>query len=130
MKKNLVETSLGRIMFNTALPENYPFQNYQIKVKDLETISRNIIESYDPSVVEVTLDKIKELGFEYSTWAGISWGMDDLIVPPEKEKIVADAEKEIEEIETHFKKGLLSREEKTNKAIEIWSRVKTKIEEL
>ncbi len=130
MKNNLIETSVGRIMFNVALPENYPFQNSQIKVKDLETLSRNIIENYETSIVKITLDKIKELGFEYSTWAGISWGMDDLIVPPEKKQIVAEAEKEIEEIETHFKKGLLSREEKTNKAIEIWSRVKTKIEEL
>jgi len=130
MKNNLIETSVGRIIFNNALPENYPFRNSQIKVKDLEILIRNIIENYDTSTVEVTLDKIKELGFEYSTWAGISWGMDDLIVPPEKEQIIAEAEKEIEEIETHFKKGLLSREEKTNKAIEVWSRVKTKIEEL
>ncbi|MBM3258089.1 MAG: DNA-directed RNA polymerase subunit beta', partial [Candidatus Nealsonbacteria bacterium] len=126
----LIETSVGRILFNEALPENYPFQNSLIKIKDLEIITRDIIEKYDPGKTEEALDKIKELGFEYSTWSGVSWGMDDLVVPPEKEKIIVEAEKEIEGIEAHFKKGLLSREEKSSKVIEVWSRVKTKIEEL
>ncbi|MBL7142194.1 MAG: DNA-directed RNA polymerase subunit beta' [Candidatus Pacebacteria bacterium] len=127
---SLIETSVGRIIFNEALPENYPFQNSLIKIKDLEIITRDIIEKYDSEKTEEALDKIKELGFEYSTWSGVSWGMDDLVVPPEKGKIVAEAEKEIEGIEAHFKKGLLSKEEKSSKVIEVWSRVKTKIEEL
>ena len=129
-KSQLIETSLGRIIFNTVLPKNYPFQNSQIKVKDLEKISRDIIEKYGFEIAGETLDKIKELGFEYSTWSGITWGMDDLTVPPQKGKIIEEAEKEVEKIEEHFKKGLLSREEKIIKVIEIWSRVKTKIEKL
>ncbi len=126
----LIETTVGRIIFNEALPENFPFQNSLIRIKDLETIVRDVIEKYDSKKTEEVLDKIKELGFEYSTWSGVSWGMDDLVVPPEKGKIIAEAEKEIEGIETHFKKGLLSKEEKSFKVIEVWSRVKTKIEEL
>ncbi len=125
-----IETSVGRILFNEALPEDFPFQNLEIKVKDLEKITREIIGKYDHKETEETLDRIKELGFEYSTWSGISWGMDDLVVPPEKEMIVKEAEKEIEKIEEHFRKGLLSKEEKTNKAIEIWSKVKTEVEKL
>ncbi len=129
-KSQLIETSLGRIIFNTSLPKNYPFQNSQIKVKDLEKISRDIIEKYGFEIAGVALDKIKELGFEYSTWSGITWGMDDLTVPPQKGKIIEEAEKEVEKIEEHFRKGLLSREEKVIKVIEIWSRVKTQIEKL
>jgi len=125
-----IETTVGRLIFNEVFPPDFPFQNSLIKVKNLEVIIRNIIEKYEPQEVEEILDKIKELGFEYSTWSGISWGMDDLIVPPEKEAILAKAEKEIEEIEEHFKKGLLSREEKSSKVIEVWSRVKAEIEEL
>ncbi len=127
---SLMETSIGRIIFNESLPDDFPFINSLIKVKDLEKITREIINKYDFEKTEEFLDKIKELGFEYSTWAGISWGMDDLIVPPEKKAIVAEAEKEIEKIEEHFKKGLLSREEKRLKVIEIWSKVKARIEEL
>ncbi len=128
--KGLLETSIGRIIFNDALPEDYPFYNSLIKIRNLEKIIREVIDKYGFEKTEEILDNIKQLGFEYSTWAGISWGMDDLIVPPQKKQIIADAEKEREKIEAHFKKGLLSREEKTARVIEIWSGVKAKIEEL
>jgi len=125
------ETSLGRMLFNKALPEGYPFQNTLIKVKDLERITRDVIKKYgEGKKAEEMLDNIKELGFEYSTWSGVSWGIDDLIVPPEKGKIIEEADKEIEQVEEHFRKGLLSREEKGVKIIEIWSKVKTAIEKL
>ncbi len=130
IKNALVETSVGRVIFNQAFPQDYPFQNEHLRVRDLERMSRDVVEKYGSPKAEEILDKIKELGFEYSTWSGVSWGMDDLIVPPEKGKIIAEAEKEVEKIEEHFKKGLLSREEKSIKVIEIWSRVKTTIEDL
>jgi DNA-directed RNA polymerase subunit beta' len=123
-----IETSVGRILFNQALPADFPFQNKQIRVKDLEEIIAKIIERYNLQVIEETLDKIKELGFEYATLAGISWGMDDLIIPLEKKRILEIAEKEIEKIEKHFKKGFLSREEKRAKVISIWTRAKSEIE--
>lgn len=130
IKKEFIETSLGRLLFNEALPADFPFQNRLIKIKDLEKIISDIIEKYPPETVEDTLDKIKNLGFQYSTLSGITWGMDDLIIPPDKARIVGEAEKEIEKIEEHYRKGFLSKEEKTNKAIEVWSRVKSEIEKL
>ncbi|MDI6602705.1 MAG: DNA-directed RNA polymerase subunit beta' [Patescibacteria group bacterium] len=123
-----IETSVGRILFNQALPNNFPFQNKQIRVKDLEEIVAEIIEKYSLQVQEETLDKIKELGFEYSTLAGISWGIDDLIVPSEKKRILERAEKEIEKIGEHFKKGFLSNEEKRAKVISVWTRAKSEVE--
>ena len=129
-KSKFIETSVGRILFNQALPDDFPFQNQQIRVKDLENISGQIFEKYDSQIVEETLDKIKKLGFEYSTLSGITWGMDDLIIPPQKSKIIEEAEREIENIESHFKKGLLSNEEKRGKVIEVWSKVKLEIEKL
>jgi len=125
-----IETSVGRLLFNQALPNDFPFQNEVIRVRELEKIVSQIIEKYDSKTCQQALDKIKDLGFEYSTIAGISWGMDDLIVPEEKSRILAQAEKEVEEVEGHFKKGLLSKEEKTAKVIEIWSRAKIVIEGL
>jgi DNA-directed RNA polymerase subunit beta' len=128
--QSLIETSLGRILFNRALPANFPFQNQVIKIRDLENLIGGILQNYPSEVAEETLDKIKNLGFEYSTLSGISWGMDDLIVPPEKTKILERAEKEEELIKEHFRKGLLSKEEKTAKIIEIWTRAKSEIEKL
>ncbi|MDI6883358.1 MAG: DNA-directed RNA polymerase subunit beta' [Patescibacteria group bacterium] len=127
---DLIKTSVGRILFNEVLPKDFPFQNQLIRVKDLERIIGEIIEKYPSQVVEETLDKIKDLGFEYSTLSGISWGIDDLIVPPEKKAILEGVEKELEKIEDHFKKGLLSSEEKSAKVIGIWSRAKSEIEKL
>ena len=125
-----METSVGRILFNEALPEDFPFQNSEIRVKNLETIVREIIEKYSVEETEETLDKIKELGFEYSTLSGFSWGMNDLVVPPEKGKIIGLAEKEVAEVEEYFKKGLLTKEEKTNRVIEVWTKTKSEIEKL
>jgi len=124
------ETSVGRILFNEALPEDFPFQDDWFNSKKLEKLVSRITIRYPAEKVVETLDKIKDLGFEYSTQSGITWGMDDLIVPPEKPKILEEAEKELEVVKSHFKKGLLSKEEKTAKIIEIWTRAKSKIEKL
>jgi DNA-directed RNA polymerase subunit beta' len=130
IKGKLIETSVGRIIFNKSLPEDFPFQNQLIKVKDLEKICAQLIEKYPPDSVAKTLDRIKELGFEYSTFSGLSWGMDDLVLPKEKKEIVERAKKEAEKVEMHYKKGLLSLEEKRTKIIEIWTRARGEIEKI
>ena len=124
------ETSAGRIIFNETLPDDFPFQNGLIKVKDLEKIIARIIIKYGLEVAEETLDKIKNLGFEYATRAGISWGINDLVIPPQKKQIIGGAEKAAEQIEDHYKKGLLTREEKVAKVIEVWIKAKSEIEKL
>ncbi|MGB9743392.1 MAG: DNA-directed RNA polymerase subunit beta' [Minisyncoccales bacterium] len=129
-ENTLVETTVGRILFNECFPDDFPFQNSTIKIKDLERISREVIKKYDYQRTSEIFDRIKELGFEYSTWSGVSWSMVDLVIPPEKENIFIEAEKEIARVEDYYKKGFLSKEEKGSKIIAIWSRVKTKIEEL
>ncbi len=130
IEKELVETTVGRIIFNEALPKDYAFQNYTINSKKLDGIIRKIVAVCENKIAVETLDKIKVLGFEWATISGITWGMDDLIVPLEKKKIIASAEKEVEIINGHFKRGLLSKEEMTNQIIEIWHRAKSEIEKL
>ncbi|MFQ6049715.1 MAG: DNA-directed RNA polymerase subunit beta' [Candidatus Paceibacterales bacterium] len=130
LSNGFIETSVGRILFNKALPSGFPFQNQQVRVRDLEKIVGLIFEKYPREIVEETLDKIKNLGFEYSALSGITWGMDDLALPQEKKRIIERAEKEVEEVKSYFKKGLLSREEKSAKVIEIWTRAKSEVEKL
>jgi len=126
----LLETSLGRVLFNEALPEGHDFVNDLMSSKKIERIVGDIIQNYDQQTVEDTFDKIKNLGFENATLSGVTWGMDDLIVPKEKGKIIEGAEKEVEMIESHFKKGLLSKEEKSDRVIEVWTKAKSQIEKL
>jgi DNA-directed RNA polymerase subunit beta' len=125
-----IETSVGRIIFNEALPEDFSFQNEDQNGKKVEKVIGKIIEKYGLEESQKTLDRIKSLGFEYATQSGISWGMNDLIVPLEKEEILKRTEKEVEQVEEHFKRGLLSKEEKTAKVIENWAKAKSEIEKL
>ena len=126
--KGFLETSVGRVLFNNTLPSGFSFQNEEMSVKELEKLTSELIEEYDKEACEKALDKIKNLGFEYSTISGITWGMDDLIVPQAKKGLIAQADKSIEIIGDHYKKGLLSKEEKTAKAIEVWQKTKAEIE--
>jgi len=126
----IIETTCGRIIFNNALPEDFPFINERIDSKKLSKIISEMIGKYSGETVEETLDKIKDLGFEYATLSGITLGMDDFIVPKEKEKIMEEKEKEIDMIDSQFKKGLLSREERSSKIIESWQEAKERIEKL
>ncbi len=129
-ESELIETSVGRLILNSVLPADYPFINKLVDNKALKHLVRDVIEKYPNAEAVSIIDKVKTLGFEYCTLSGVSWGMDDLIVPKEKEKLILDAEKEVEQIEAHFKKGLLSHDEKTSQKILIWQSVKTKIEAL
>ena len=124
----LLETSVGRVLFNNTLPKDYLFQNEDMNSKKIEKLTAKLIENYSGEIVESSLDKMKNLGFEYSTISGITWGMDDLIVPPQKERIMQEAQKLIETADEHYKKGLLSQEEKTAQAISIWQKTKAEIE--
>ncbi len=128
-KQGLIETSLGRILFNQSLPDGFPFQDKHFNSKKLQKLIGQIIREYSQEKVIETLDKIKDLGFNYSAISGVSWGMNDLAIPKKKPFIIESAEKEVNQIENHFKKGLLSEAERKTKIIEIWQKAKTEIEQ-
>jgi len=126
----ILETTCGRLIFNNVLPENFPFINEQVDSKKLSEIISKMIRLYPHEEVQVVLDKIKEVGFEYATLSGITVGVDDFVIPAEKKEILARGEKEVELIEDQFKKGFLSYEEKSSKVIEVWYSAKEEIQKL
>jgi len=129
-KIEMIETTVGRLILNSIMPLDYPYINKLIDNKTLKGIVREIIEKYSNEEAVVIIDRIKTLGFEYCTLSGVSWGMDDLIVPKEKKGLIDAAEEEVRKIDNHFEKGLLSADEKTSQKILIWQTVKTKLEAL
>ena len=129
-KIELIETTVGRIIFNRSFPNDYPYINRLIDNKALKGIVREIIEKYPNEQAVTIIDNIKTLGFEYCTLSGVSWGMDDLIVPKEKPALIDEAEAAVKQIDSHYEKGLLSADEKTSQKILIWQTVKTKLEAL
>ncbi len=123
----MIETTVGRIIFNRALPVGYGFINKALTKTDLKIIEADIWDEFDEAVTVQYLDKIKDLGFHYATVSGVSWGMDDLRIPKEKREIISDAEKIVEQNKKLYDEGLLTDYERRSKAIEIWNDAKAKL---
>ena len=119
-KEKFLETSVGRIVFNQIMPPEVGFVNGELKKKRLNSLVAEIIDKCGIKKAAEILDKIKEMGFEYSTRSGISWGMNDLTVPKEKKLLLENTEKEVETIHHQYLDGLLSREERRARIIETW----------
>ena len=119
---NLIETTCGRLIFNKVLPEDFDFINELLNKKTLQKIVANLINKYEIGSIWKILDQIKDLGFEYATLSGITWGMDDLKTPVEKEKILESAEKEMALIRNQYRQGLLTEAERKARAISIWDK--------
>ncbi|TSD02856.1 MAG: DNA-directed RNA polymerase subunit beta', partial [Parcubacteria group bacterium Athens0714_26] len=103
-----LETSVGRIIFNDVLPENFEFVNEVLNKKVLTKIVATIINTLGIENSADYLDKIKKIGFEYATRSGITWSMSDLVSPKEKDKLLELAEVEVEKIREQFEEGLLT----------------------
>jgi DNA-directed RNA polymerase subunit beta' len=127
MKNVLIETTPGRIIFNNILPEAIPYINGMLRKKGLESL---VYYTYLKVGLEPTiemLDKMKELGFNYATYAGFSLGIDDFIIPKEKSELVEKAQKEVQDIERLYREGTISAGERFNRVVEIWGAVTDKV---
>lgn len=118
--KQLIETTPGRIIFNSILPDNVPFINGKLKKKGLESLVHFIYLKEGPETTIDVLDKMKKLGFDYATIAGFSLGIDDFIIPAAKTSLVEKAQKEVRKIEDLYKGRTLSSGERFNQVITIW----------
>lgn len=121
--REIIETTAGRLLFNRTLPEDFPYVNQQVKNRDLADIVARIIKHYGIAQTPPILDNIKRFGFEYATKSGISWGMDDLIIPQEKRELVARAEKDVAGILEQYQRGLLTEKERYDRIVEVWQGV-------
>jgi DNA-directed RNA polymerase subunit beta' len=128
-KTAIVDTTVGRALLAEILPEGLPFAviNQDLTKKN---ISRLINASYRTLGLKETVvfaDQLMYTGFAYATRAGVSVGIDDMTIPPEKAAIVAEAEKEVKDIQEQFASGLVTAGERYNKVVDIWSRANERI---
>lgn len=129
-EKDIIETTVGRLLFNSAIPSDYSYINKELKKKDLEHIVSDIIQRYGIDDTAPVLDKIKTLGYKYSTKSGISWGMDDIQIPKEKDNFVKEAKEAVRIIELQYQNGLLTDKERYQKVISVWANVKKNVDKL
>ncbi|MEO2082896.1 MAG: DNA-directed RNA polymerase subunit beta', partial [Desulfurobacteriaceae bacterium] len=122
-KEEIVTTTVGRVKFNTLLPENYPFVNKVMTKKAVAALIADVHKKLGNEVTVDMLDRLKEAGFVQAALGGLSIGIDDLHIPPTKKELIEKAKKEVAEIEEGYKQGLLSKDERYNKIVDIWTRV-------
>ena len=126
----IFETTVGRLLFNTVFPADYPFINHSIDKKALSKLIDDLISRYGLEKIPEILDRIKNFGFRYVTQSGITWSLDDIRVPKEKNDIVEAAEAKSAQVVKHWQDGLLSEEERYRMNIEVWHDAKAQVEKL
>ena len=124
----LFETSVGRLLFNSVLPSDHPFLNENVTQRTLFGIIIDLIDDEGIGAVPKIVDRMKRFGFEYATKSGVTWGIDDVVVPHQKKAIIEKARGEEAKVISFFNEGLISRDERRRMIIEIWHRTKTEIE--
>ncbi len=140
VESRLIDTTVGRIIFNEAIPQNLGYvdrtneeEKFQyeihtlVKKKDIGKIINRCINRCGSTQTAEVLDRIKALGYKFSTRAALTVSVSDMEIPPEKEEFLAEAEAKVEEITKKFRRGLMTDEERHNKVIEAWNIANDKI---
>jgi DNA-directed RNA polymerase subunit beta' len=126
---NLVETTVGRALLAEIRPSGMPFRllNETLKKRQISNLINSCYRRLGLKETVVFADKLMYTGFHYATMAGVSIGIDDLVVPDEKKKILDGAEKEVVEIQNQYISGLVTSGERYNKVVDIWSRTNEQV---
>ncbi len=125
----IVDTTVGRVLVGELLPENIPFSKVN-KVLGKKELAQLVDYTYRHSGTKNTVllaDRLKDLGYEHSTLAGISISINDMMIPVNKDDILAKAEKEVMDVENGYQNGVLTESEKYNNVVDIWSRATDKV---
>ena len=125
----LIETTVGRVLFNQHTPKPVGFVNQLLTKKSLREIIGDIIKITDVPTTAKFLDDIKTLGFKMAFRGGLSFNVNDLVVPETRQALLDGAKIEVEEVWENYNMGLITNNERYNQVIDIWSRVDTRITE-
>jgi DNA-directed RNA polymerase subunit beta' len=116
----LVETTVGRVIFNRILPEDVQFVNDVLDKGGIKDLIAVVYEICGQEVTTEVADRIKDIGFEYAMRSGATLAVADITVPPEKEQIINQALQEVEAVQRDYRRGLLTEQEQNERVIEIW----------
>lgn len=129
LERKLIETTVGRVIFNQFVPREAGFVNALLTKKSLREIIGDIIKATDIPKTAKFLDDIKTLGFRTAFRGGLSFNINDLIIPEAKQLMIDGASGEVDEVWDNYNTGLITNNERYNQIIDIWSRVDTKVTE-
>ena len=126
-KAKVIETTVGRCIFNDMLPVQMPFYNMTMSGKELSrVISASAVFANSAATVDL-LDKIKDLGFRYATLSGLSFGITDLKIPAKKQEIIEETEKRVKRIWKNYQTGVLTDRERYNQVVDAWTHARVAV---
>ncbi len=120
-KPFILETTLGRALFNGAMPAGYPFANYEVDKKALGALVNDLAETQSKVQVAATLDALKVLGFHWATRSGVTISISDVVTPPAKAALLKAAEERDDKLQKQYDKGLITDSERRQELIDIWT---------
>src|SRR5712672_3328909 len=127
MERQFIQTTVGRVILNTHLADNFPFVNGLLKKKGVQQLVYYAYLRYGLESTVVLLDNMKELGFAYATKSGISIGIDDMVIPGDKSKLVEAAEREVVKVQQQYLDGAITHGERYNKIVSLWGDVTERV---
>ncbi|MFO0436311.1 MAG: DNA-directed RNA polymerase subunit beta', partial [Sphingobacteriaceae bacterium] len=123
----VIDTTVGRVIFNTVVPHEVGFINELLTKKSLRDIIGNVIKRSGMAVAAKFLDDIKELGFRTAFKGGLSFNLGDIQTPAEKAKIISDAQEQVDEVIANYNMGFITNNERYNQIIDIWTHANSKV---
>ncbi|MGA0062473.1 MAG: DNA-directed RNA polymerase subunit beta', partial [Candidatus Planktophila sp.] len=127
VKGETLNTTIGRAIFNEALPADFPFVDHDVTKKALGAIVDKLAEFYPKVTVAATLDALKSLGFHWATRAGATIGIEDVVTPPRKREILDGYETQADKVQSQYEKGLITDDERRQELIEIWTKATAEV---
>ncbi|MCA9389963.1 DNA-directed RNA polymerase subunit beta' [candidate division WWE3 bacterium] len=125
-----LETSVGRILFNNILPEQLRFMNQTIDRSAMRKVVATCATEVGINETVLLIDSLKDLGKEHSTWPGISFSVFDFEVPDQKERLIQEAYKKLEEVDKNYQRGLTTERERYRQTINVWEEVQSEITDI
>jgi len=123
----IIETTVGRLIFNSIIPKGLGYQNYTITKKGLSSLIGDSFNKFGTDITAKFTDDIKDIGFKYATLSGLSIGIDDMIIPNKKVKMIDDSSEIVEKITNQYKAGLMTDDERYVHTIKVWAKTKSDI---
>ena len=126
-ESRIINTSVGRVLFNWILPPEIQFINKELEKGGVKTLIKTIYDLSGEKVTVEVADRIKDIGFKYAMLSGTTISVGDIMIPDEKKSIIEESEQRVEEVQRSFRRGRLTDQERNERVIEIWQNTTKKV---
>lgn len=123
----VLETTLGRYLFNEATPVDYPYVNFQVGKKQVSVLVNDLAENYPKVQVATTLDALKDAGYRWATRSGLTIGIEDVVAPPRKAEILGGYDRKADKIQREYDRGLITDDERRQELTEVWTQATAEV---